>query len=111
MSEQTMQYKGYTALVTYTAEDQYFTGKVVGIKHRLLFGGLTLEETKANFMELIDNYPAMCLDQGVLPNQPTLPSNSPENALDIQYKPGNDQEPESLTLTQDLAQYPLGRLR
>jgi predicted HicB family RNase H-like nuclease len=70
MNEQTMQYKGYTALVTYTPQDQYYTGKVIGIEHTILFSGSTIEEADANFREMIDDYPDMCADQDVEPNQP-----------------------------------------
>ena len=66
----TMQYKGYTALIEYSAEDECFVGQVVGTRHRIIFDGTSVEEIRANFMDMIDDYPAMCADLEQKPNEP-----------------------------------------
>ena len=77
----TMKYKGYTALIEYSAEDECFVGQVVGIRHAIIFDGTSVEEIRANFEEMIDDYPAMCADLEQVPNQPVseiMVSVSPE---------------------------------
>ena len=66
----TMQYKGYTALIEYSAEDECFVGQVVGIKHTIIFDGKSVEEIRTNFVDMIDDYPAMCADLEQEPNEP-----------------------------------------
>ena len=66
----TMQYKGYTALIEYSAEDECFVGQVVGIRHTIIFEGTSVEEVRANFIDMIDDYPAMCADLEQEPNEP-----------------------------------------
>jgi predicted HicB family RNase H-like nuclease len=66
----TMKYKGYTALIEYSAEDDCFVGKVVGVRHSIVFDGTSVEEIHANFVDMIDDYPAMCVDLGQEPNAP-----------------------------------------
>ena len=66
----TMQYKGYTALIEYSAEDECFVGQVVGTRHAIIFDGTSVEEIRANFMAMIDDYPAMCVDLDQAPNEP-----------------------------------------
>jgi predicted HicB family RNase H-like nuclease len=65
-----MQYKGYTALIEYSAEDECFVGQVVGTRHSIIFDGASVEEIRANFMDMIDEYPAMCADLDQEPNEP-----------------------------------------
>ena len=66
----TMQYKGYTALIEYNAEDECFVGQVVGTRHAIIFDGTSVDEIRAHFEDMIDDYPAMCADLDQEPNQP-----------------------------------------
>jgi predicted HicB family RNase H-like nuclease len=66
----TMQYKGYTATIEYSAEDECFVGQVIGTKHTIIFDGISVEEIRANFKDMIDGYPAVCADLGLEPNEP-----------------------------------------
>ncbi|MDR1686092.1 MAG: type II toxin-antitoxin system HicB family antitoxin [Desulfovibrio sp.] len=66
----TMQYKGYTAIIEYSAEDECFVGQVIGTGHTIIFDGTSVEEIRANFQDMIDDYPAMCADLGQEPNTP-----------------------------------------
>jgi predicted HicB family RNase H-like nuclease len=72
MSELTFHHKGYTALAAYSPEDQCYTGQVIGIQHMIIFDGSTLEEARANFKDLIDDYPGACAELGVEPNLPPV---------------------------------------
>ena len=66
----TMQYKGYSASIEYSAEDECFVGQVIGTKHTIIFDGTSVEEIRTNFQEMIDDYPAMCADLEQEPNMP-----------------------------------------
>ena len=66
----TMQYKGYTALIEYSAEDECFVGQVIGTRHTIIFDGTSVDEIRANFKDMIDDYPAICADLGQEPNAP-----------------------------------------
>ena len=70
----TMQYKGYTAAIEYSAEDECFVGQVIGIRHTIIFDGTSVEEIRANFQDMIDDYPAMCADLDQKPNEPVSES-------------------------------------
>ena len=66
----TMKYKGYTALIEYSSEDECFVGQVVGIRHTIIFDGTSVDEIRTNFEDMIDEYPAMCADLDQEPNKP-----------------------------------------
>jgi len=66
----TMQYKGYTALIEYSAEDECFVGQVVGTRHVIIFDGTSVEEIRTNFQGMIDHYIEACAKAGREPNQP-----------------------------------------
>jgi predicted HicB family RNase H-like nuclease len=66
----TMQHKGYTAAVEYSAEDGCLVGRVLGTRHAIVFDGATVEEVRAAFEAMMDDYPAMCHDLGLAPNAP-----------------------------------------
>jgi len=66
----TMKYKGYTALVEFSDEDGCLVGKVLGIRDAIVFDGSTVEEIRTNFHGIIDHYIAACAKSGREPNQP-----------------------------------------
>ena len=70
MSINTMEYKGYTALIEYSAEDECLIGHVIGINDRLGFDGESIAEITQNFHDVLDNYLALCEKTG---KQPELP--------------------------------------
>jgi predicted HicB family RNase H-like nuclease len=71
MNDNTMRYKGYVAAIEYSADDDCFVGTVMGVRHAIVFDGTSVEEIREHFKEMIDDYPAMCLDMGQEPNLPT----------------------------------------
>ncbi len=70
MSINTMEYKGYSALIEYSAEDGCLVGHVIGIQDRLGFDGESIAEITQNFHDVLDNYLALCKKIGKQPEQP-----------------------------------------
>ncbi len=70
MSINTMEYKGYSALIEYSAEDECLIGHVIGINDRLGFDGESIAEITRNFHDVLDNYLALCQKTGKQPEQP-----------------------------------------
>ena len=66
----TMKYKGYTALIEFSDEDGCLIGKVLGIRDVIVFDGNTVEEIRTNFQDMIDHYIAACGKAGREPNKP-----------------------------------------
>jgi len=56
----TMEYRGYTAVISYDTEEQLFVGRVAGIKDSLNFHGTSEEEVTEVFHQSIDNYLDLC---------------------------------------------------
>ncbi len=70
MSINTMDYKGYSALIEYSAEDECLVGKVVGINDRIAFHGDSIAGVRENFHNVIDNYLNSCKHNGKKPERP-----------------------------------------
>jgi len=66
----TMQYKGYTALIEFSNEDGCLIGKVLGIRDIIVFDGNTVEEIRTHFQDMIDHYIEACAKAGREPNEP-----------------------------------------
>ena len=59
MSE-VMQYKGYLAALHFSAEDEVFHGKIIGINDLIVFEGSSVRELKKAFRESIEDYLETC---------------------------------------------------
>ena len=66
----TMTYKGYSARIEYSEEDECFVGHLAGIRDIVGFDGASLEEATAMFHEAVDDYLAACEKLGQAPNLP-----------------------------------------
>ncbi|NTE00596.1 type II toxin-antitoxin system HicB family antitoxin [Agrobacterium tumefaciens] len=64
-----LKYKDYTATVHYSADDEVFFGKVVGINDLLTFEGSSVSELKASFTEAIEDYLETCQALGKSPDK------------------------------------------
>lgn len=51
-----MEYKGYYAKIEFSAEDNTFVGRVLGINDILMFDGNTADELWNMFAETIEDY-------------------------------------------------------
>ena len=65
-----MAYKGYSARIEYSDEDECFVGRVAGIRDIISFHGESVEEIRHAFKEAMDFYLATCAERGETPNKP-----------------------------------------
>ena len=70
MSDTTIEYNGYTALVRYSEEDGCFIGKVIGINDQIIFDAPSIDEIRKVFESDVDSYIQYCRQKGREPNKP-----------------------------------------
>ena len=70
MTDITMEYKGYTALIQYSFEDGCYIGKVIGISDQIIFDAASLDEICKTFEADVDSYIQYCRKKGREPNKP-----------------------------------------
>lgn len=63
-------YKGYQAAIGFDHEAEVFHGEVVGTRDVIFFEATSVEELKKEFQFSIDDYLAMCVEQGQPPDKP-----------------------------------------
>ena len=66
----TMEYKGYTSIITYSAEDECFVGHLAGISDIVGFHGDSVQGLRVAFNEAVDFYLESCAKSGHKPNKP-----------------------------------------
>ena len=66
----TMTYKGYTAIVGFSADDGCLVGHIAGINDVIGFHADSVEEIRKVFYETVDDYLATCAKIGREPNKP-----------------------------------------
>jgi predicted HicB family RNase H-like nuclease len=66
----TMSYKGYTARIEYSAEDQCLKGHMAGIRDIIGFHGESVNELRQSFEEAVNDYLYTCEKVGKAPQQP-----------------------------------------
>lgn len=59
-----MEYKGFTAKVEYSQDDEIFVGHVLGIDDFIDFEGKTVDELKKDFKNAIDLHIKVCKEEG-----------------------------------------------
>lgn len=64
-----LQYKGYYASVHFSAEDDVFFGKILGIDDLINFEGASVKELRKAFYEAVDDYIKTCAKMGKEPNK------------------------------------------
>lgn len=66
-----LKYKGYTGSVEYDEEENYLTGKVLGLNRDcILYEGNSIEELKNDFQGAIDDYLEGCRADNIEPEKP-----------------------------------------
>lgn len=65
-----MTYRGYTAAVTFDADDHVFTGRVLDLRDVIYFEGTTVGEIEAAMRAAVDDYLALCDAKGKTPDRP-----------------------------------------
>ena len=63
----TMEYKGYLGSVEFSEEDKVFFGKAMGIRALISYEGTTAQELIDDFHNAIDDYLALCAEEGIQP--------------------------------------------
>ena len=63
-------YKGYTARIDFSDEDDCFIGRIIGIQDVIGFHGETVAELKKAFYEAADDYNEVCKAIGKNPQKP-----------------------------------------
>ena len=66
----TISYKGYTAIVGFSAEDRCLVGRIAGISDVIGFHADSVEEILGVFHETVEDYLATCAKSGREPNKP-----------------------------------------
>ena len=66
----TMTYRGYTAEIEVSPEDDAFIGHIAGIRDIVGFHGESVAELKAAFEEAVEDYLETCERLGVAPRTP-----------------------------------------
>lgn len=64
-----LQYKNYYASVQFSAADEVFHGKVLGINDLVSFEGASVSELKASFEEAVEDYLETCAEIGKVPEK------------------------------------------
>jgi predicted HicB family RNase H-like nuclease len=66
----TLRYKNYLASVAFSAEDNVFYGKILGINDVVVFEGSSVDELLAAFQEATDDYLETCITLHKSPDKP-----------------------------------------
>jgi len=64
-----LQYKNYYASVHFSADDEVFYGKVLGINDLISFEGSTVKELKKALKDAVDDYLDLCIEMGKSPDK------------------------------------------
>jgi predicted HicB family RNase H-like nuclease len=64
-----LQYKDYIANVQFSAEDEVFYGKILGINDLVNFEGTTVKDLKKAFTEAVEDYLETCKELGKDPDK------------------------------------------
>jgi len=65
-----MKYKNYEAVIKYSDEDETFIGEVINTTDILVFDGATVDEVRASFYAVVDEYIDDCEKEGKKPQKP-----------------------------------------
>ena len=65
----TLEYKGYYGEVHFSAEDDLFYGKLIGMTDLVTFEGTSVRALKKDFREAVDDYIETCKEIGKEPNK------------------------------------------
>ena len=75
-----MEYKGYIGSVEFSESDGLFYGKVQGIRSLISYEGSTAAELVADFHGAVDDYLALCKEEG------TKPETAYKGSLNVRFK-------------------------
>lgn len=64
-----LEYKGYTAIIEYSAEDSCLFGKVLGLADLIVFDAESASEIEKSFHDALDGYLELCKELGKEPDK------------------------------------------
>ena len=64
-----LEYKSYIGTIEFSADDNCFFGKIIGINDLVSFEGSSVEEIRTAFTEAVDDYLEMCAENGKEPDK------------------------------------------
>lgn len=64
-----LHYKGYSGTVQYSFNDNMLFGKVLDVKNLISYEGQSVDELREDFEAAVDDYLAMCEENGVEPEK------------------------------------------
>jgi predicted HicB family RNase H-like nuclease len=64
-----LSYKGYLGNVKYSAEDEIFHGKLIGVRGCIMYHGKCAASLKKDFIEAVEEYIIFCEEQGIKPEK------------------------------------------
>lgn len=67
---QTLEYKGYSGSVLYSAEDKILHGRVIGIRDAITYEGTNVRSLERNFKASVDEYLSFCKEENKQPDTP-----------------------------------------
>ena len=76
----TIEYKGYIGSVEFSEADGVFFGKVQGIRSLISYEGTNASELLSDFHGAVDDYLAMCAEEGM------TPETAYKGSLNIRFK-------------------------
>ena len=65
--QNSIKFRGYTALIDYDAHDHIFVGRVLGMSEQLVFHGASVDELHADFEFAVGHYISECKKEGRRP--------------------------------------------
>ena len=70
----TMEYKGYVGSIAFSEEDGLFYGRITGIRSMISYEGATVTELIEDFHRAVEDYLALCNNEGKQPEMPSTPA-------------------------------------
>ena len=69
MTDNMLKYKDFYGSVEYSAADECFFGKIIGINDLVTFEGESVKELKQAFVEAVEDYFVLCKEAGKEPQK------------------------------------------
>ncbi len=76
-----LQYKGYSGTVEYSSDDNILFGKVIGVRSLISYEGQSVDELREDFEAAVDDYLAMCEENGIEPEK------TYKGCVNVRFKP------------------------
>ena len=65
-------YKGYYTKIRYSEEENWYSGKLEGIRDLVNFGSANIDDLETEFHSAVDDYLSFCEEVGKTPQSPVL---------------------------------------